>query len=85
MAGRENTQAFNKVPEVPPFFITRHSHNRLCTDCSMLAGDLGLVASHKWDVPLYILFAELDLQRVLRACLEGECPLSPANSLTLQR
>lgn len=84
MAEGENMQAFNKVPEVSPFFITRHSHNYLCTDCSMLAGDSGLVASHKWDTSLYILFAELDLQCVLRACLEGWCPLSPANSLTLQ-
>lgn len=38
MAGKENMQAFNEVPEVPPFFITRHSHNHLCADCSMLAG-----------------------------------------------
>lgn len=75
MAGRENTQAFNKIPEVHPFFITRHSHSHLCADCSMLAGDSGLVASHKWDVPLHILFAELDLQ-CLGEWLEGWCPLS---------
>lgn len=73
MPGRENTQAFNKVPEVPPFFITRHNH--LYTDCSMLTEAPGLVASHKWDMPLYILFAELDLQLVLGACLEGWRPL----------
>lgn len=73
----------NKVPEAPPFFITRHSHSHLCTDCSMLAGDLGLVASHKWDMPLYILFAELNLQCVLE-CAWSDGVLSPANSLTLQ-
>lgn len=39
MAGRENTQAFSEVPEVPPFFITRHSRNHSRADGSVLAGD----------------------------------------------
>lgn len=84
MAGRENMQAFNKVPEMPPIFTTKHSNNYFRTDFSMLVGDSGLMASHKWDMPLYILFADLNLQCALRVCLKAWCPLSRANSLIIE-